>query len=304
MKNLFTKCNSQRIAFFLIMLVILVIACLAYMYNYYFSSDANNIVDSREDFWLVENSSLGRAALEYPDQDAIQPLKKKAKLALIIDDFGNNGEGTLEMMTIDRPMTFAVLPFMKYTQRDAVNAHENGHEVLIHMPMETSRGKSGGLGNGAIRTSQTSEEIKSLVQTAIKDVPYAIGANNHMGVIASSDDRVVTALISVLKEHGLFIIDSKTTPKSVIYKVAEKQDLFVIEMSLFIDNEKDKELIKDNLRKLSEIAMKRGYAVGIGHVGPLGGYETAHAIKEMIPELEANNIIFTPVSELIRDKYK
>ena len=156
MKNLFTKCNSQRIAFFLIMLVILVIACLAYMYNYYFSSDANNIVDSREDFWLVENSSLGRAALEYPDQDAIQPLKKKAKLALIIDDFGNNGEGTLEMMTIDRPMTFAVLPFMKYTQRDAVNAHENGHEVLIHMPMETSRGKSGGLGNGAIRTSQTS----------------------------------------------------------------------------------------------------------------------------------------------------
>ena len=230
--------------------------------------------------------------------------KYRAKVAFLIDDFGNNGEGTAEMMTIDRPLTFAVMPFMKYSKRDAENAHKKGYEVIIHLPMETRKNSMRGLAAGAIKTSQTDEEIKSFVVDAFKDVPHAVGANNHMGVLASSDRRVVEAVISVLKTKNKYIVDSKTTPKSVISEIARKHEVPVIEMSVFLDNEKSPETIKRQINLLAYSALKRGYAIGIGHVGPLGGSNTAKMIKEMIPELEKKGIKIVFVSELMKDKYK
>ncbi len=34
------------------------------------------------------------------------------RLAIIIDDFGSSGDGVKEMMSIDRHLTFAVMPFL------------------------------------------------------------------------------------------------------------------------------------------------------------------------------------------------
>ncbi|SHJ15327.1 hypothetical protein SAMN02745975_01415 [Geosporobacter subterraneus DSM 17957] len=263
------------------------------------------IIDSVEEAEILEEIKeygkiQGGARLFRVEEDK----KYRAKVAFLIDDFGNNGEGTAEMMTIDRPVTFAVMPFMKYSKRDAENAHKKGYEVIIHLPMETRKNSMRGLAAGAIKTSQTDEEIKSFVVDAFKDVPHAVGANNHMGVLASSDRRVVEAVISVLKTKNKYIVDSKTTPKSVISEIARKHEVPVIEMSVFLDNEKSPETIKRQINLLAYSALKRGYAIGIGHVGPLGGSNTAKMIKEMIPELEKKGIKIVFVSELMKDKYK
>ncbi|AOT68497.1 divergent polysaccharide deacetylase family protein [Geosporobacter ferrireducens] len=263
------------------------------------------IIDSVEKAEILEEikgygALQGGARLFRVEEDK----KYRAKVAFLIDDFGNNGEGTAEMMTIDRPMTFAIMPFMKYSKRDAENAHKKGYEVIVHLPMETRKNSVRGLSAGAIKTSQTDDEIKSFVINAFKDVPYAVGANNHMGVLASSDRRVVNAVVSVLKKKDKYIVDSKTTPKSVISEVARAHEVPVIEMSVFLDNEKAPETIKRQINLLAYSALKRGYAIGIGHVGPLGGSNTAKMIKEMIPELEKRGIKIVFVSELMRDKYK
>lgn len=264
-----------------------------------------HIVDSAKEPELLEEikeySNLeGGVRLLGIEQDK----KYKAKVAFLIDDLGNGGEGTEEMMTIDRPMTFAVMPFMKYSKRDAENAHQKGYEVIVHLPMETRKNSTIGLGGGAIRTSQTDKEIESFVLNAFKDVPHAVGANNHMGVLASSDRRVMNAVISVLKKKNKYIVDSKTTPKSVISEIARKHEVPVIEMSVFLDNEKEMDTIRRQINLLAYSALKRGYAIGIGHVGPLGGSNTARAIKELIPELEKKGIKIVFVSELMKDKYE
>ncbi len=263
------------------------------------------VIDSIEEAAILEEikgygALQGGAKLFRIEEDK----KYRAKIAFLIDDFGNNGEGTAEMMTIDRPMTFAVMPFMKYSKRDAENAYNKGYEVIVHLPMETRKNSVRGLVAGAIKTSHTDDEIKSFVINAFKDVPHAVGANNHMGVLASSDRRVVDAVVNVLKKKDKYIVDSKTTPKSVISEIARKNEVPVIEMSVFLDNEKAPETIKRQINLLAYSALKRGYAIGIGHVGPLGGSNTAKMIKEMIPELEKRGIKIVFVSELMRDKYK
>ena len=60
------------------------------------------------------------------------------------------------------------------------------------------------------------------------------------------------------------------------------------------------EVVKANLRKAAEVALEKGEALAIGHVGPEGGMVTVQAIRELIPELEEAGITFVTVSQLAR----
>lgn len=223
----------------------------------------------------------------------------RGKISIIIDDFGNHGDGTSEMLrNIKRPLTCAIMPFMPYTKEEAELAHELGHEVIIHIPMEPHKGNPEWLGAKAITTLLSTEEVKHIIREAIEDVPYAVGVNNHMGSKATEDKRVIQAIIEVLKEKDMFIVDSKTSQKSVIREIAEEYGVKVYERDVFLDNSKDLYNIKKQIKKLELVAEENKIAIGIGHVGPEGGKVTAKAIQEMIPEIESLGLIIVPISML------
>ena len=69
------------------------------------------------------------------------PTLPKKELAIVIDDLGNNMKGTEEMLNLPINLTVAIMPFMPSTKRDAELANQNGHEVIVHLPMEPKKGK-------------------------------------------------------------------------------------------------------------------------------------------------------------------
>ncbi|MDR5659513.1 divergent polysaccharide deacetylase family protein [Serpentinicella sp. ANB-PHB4] len=220
--------------------------------------------------------------------------------AIVIDDFGNNGEGTEKMLTeIKAPLTCAIMPFMPYSKEEAKLAHSLGHEVIIHLPMQPHTGNPKWLGEKGITTDLSTDEIKSILREAIEEVPFAVGLNNHMGSKATEDLRIMTAIIEVLKEHNMYIVDSRTSSKSVVEEVAKAHGVSVRTRDVFIDNNKDYNSIKNQLQQLKDLAMENGKAIGIGHVGPEGGTVTAKGIKDMIHEFENKGVKIVPVSELL-----
>ncbi|MCC5910139.1 MAG: divergent polysaccharide deacetylase family protein [Clostridiaceae bacterium] len=222
----------------------------------------------------------------------------KGRVAIIIDDFGNSGDGTKEMLAIPRPLTCAVIPFLPYTKEDATLAHEGGHEVIIHVPMEPHVGNPKWLGEKGITTMLSTEEIKNIIREAIEEVPYAVGINNHMGSKVTEDKRIISAIIEILKEKNMYIVDSKTSTNSIVRQTAEEYKIPILERNVFLDNEKNVESIKKQIKILGELAIKHGTAIAIGHVGPEGGKVTAEAIKEMIPILEEMGVEIVPASKL------
>lgn len=79
---------------------------------------------------------------------------------MIIDDLGNRMDGTDEILDLPVKLTVAVMPFLETTQEDARRAHERGHDVIVHLPMEPKQGRPEWLGPGAILSSMTDEEIR------------------------------------------------------------------------------------------------------------------------------------------------
>ncbi|MFZ5968608.1 MAG: divergent polysaccharide deacetylase family protein [Bacillota bacterium] len=222
----------------------------------------------------------------------------KGYAAIIIDDFGNNGDGTEEMFNLHIPITAAVMPFLPFSTADAVSAHQAGLEVILHIPMEPNFGKKTWLGPKGITTDLTDEEVRSRIAEGLEQIKWASGMNNHMGSKATQDERIMKIILGIAKEHNLYYVDSKTTPNSVIGNLAQEIDLHHFDRHIFLDNIKNQQHVEKQLEKLGEIALEKGYAIGIGHVGPEGGSITARAIKKMIPILEQKGVQFVYVSQL------
>lgn len=224
--------------------------------------------------------------------------ERKPCLAILIDDFGYNGEGTEEMLALPIAFSAAVMPFSDCTEEDAARVRKAGKEILIHMPMEALTGKREWVGKRGIFREMTDADIRAAAEAAFEILPDAVGMNNHMGSAIMEDGRCLSAVMCVLEEKGCFFVDSKTTANSCGRDAAAGAGVCLLERDVFLDSTKDVAQVKANLRKAAEIAEKKGSAVAIGHVGPEGGKTTAEAIAALIPELEAAGIEFVTVGTL------
>ncbi|QHT64008.1 divergent polysaccharide deacetylase family protein [Paenibacillus lycopersici] len=236
----------------------------------------------------------GYAKAEGGQQDG----KVQRQVAIVIDDFGNGMTGTQEMMQLPVKLTTAVMPFMPTTKQDAELAYRLGHDVIVHMPMEPVRGKPEWLGPGAIMTTMNDAEIRKRVEAAIDDVPHAVGMNNHMGSKVTADERVMRVVLSVVKERGLFFLDSRTTYKTVLPKLTAEMGVPLLSNQVFLDDVYSTAHIAKQVGLLRKYLEQNESCITIGHVGPPGKL-TAAVLKDAIPRMQPDTR-FVRLSQLLK----
>ncbi|USB32202.1 divergent polysaccharide deacetylase family protein [Paenibacillus sp. YPG26] len=229
-------------------------------------------------------------------------VQPKKKLAVIIDDLGNKMEGTDEILSMPVKLTVAVMPFLQTTQQDAKRAHERGYDVLVHLPMEPKQGKPEWLGPGAVLAKLPNEEVRKRVEAAIDNVPYAVGINNHMGSKVTADERIMSIVLDICKERGLFFVDSKTNHQSVVGKLCEQKGLPQVYNHIFLDDVATDDHISRQIGKVSKWLKNHESCVTIGHVGS-GGKRTASVLRHSIHMLK-QEAEFVGVSDLARERSK
>lgn len=218
--------------------------------------------------------------------DGALPARQTRKLAaIIVDDFGNGMKGSEEMMNLPSFITVAVMPFLPTTKQDAEEAHRKGHDVLVHLPMEPNRGKKEWLGPGAIMADMTDEEVRSRVEAAIDNVPYAVGINNHMGSKVTANRRIMSVILDVCKERGMFFVDSRTNHKSVVEEIASEKGLPPVHNDIFLDDVYTLTHVSRQMRAVFSWLDTHDTCVMIGHVGVPGLY-TSSVLRQSIPELQ------------------
>ncbi|MEA4816359.1 MAG: divergent polysaccharide deacetylase family protein [Lachnospiraceae bacterium] len=224
-------------------------------------------------------------------------LDSPAYLAIVIDDFGYGGEGTDEMLALPIKFTAAILPFSESSKEDGQKAVDAGKEVIIHMPMEPKLGTSSFFGENIIKTTMTQEEISNLIHRALEILPESTGINNHMGSKVTEDEKTLASIIEIANSLGLIFLDSKTTQNTKVPEVCEELNTLCLQRDIFIDSTNNIEVVKKNLRDAANLALEKGHALVIGHVGPEGGLVTVNAIAELAPEFMAEGIEFVTLSE-------
>ena len=246
----------------------------------------------------ANNKPVKNSRYEEPEakNETLPDIKRtgEGRVAIIIDDFGNNMNNVDGFCDLDIPITFAVLPYLKYSKKISRQAVSSGKEVILHLPLENHKGINPG--PGTLKTGMKRDEMIKEFKMDLSFVPGADGFNNHEGSLATENEEMMTTILTQAKEKGLYFIDSVTSSKSVGLKVASQLGVPALRRNVFLDNEDDVEYIMGQLRQLSQRAIRDGSAIGIGHVRK----NTLEAIKKMIPEMEKEGVEFVFVRDLVR----
>jgi hypothetical protein len=234
------------------------------------------------------------------ERQPIEPVVEEVvesigKIAIIIDDFGyRNDEISEGFLNIKAEMTYAVIPGHEYSQTMSKKASLSGYEVIAHMPLGTTV-PSFGEEKYIIKASMTSEEIEIRMEKVLSHLPEVVGMNNHQGSKASANKRVMNVIGTVLKNHGKYFLDSRTTKETRAESTMRTLGVPTGRRHVFLDNNPDEKAISQQLYLLAEKAKLNGFAVGIGHVKG----NTLKVLQQEIPKLKAANYEFVFVSEVV-----
>ena len=128
------------------------------------------------------------ASKEFPE-----PSKKKEvqhrqqiagqahRVAIVIDDLGGDNDLFQNLLDLNVPVTFSILPFTPFARSTAQKAFQKGREIILHLPMEPRGYPQVNPGKGALLHSMNKEELLRQLARDIAAVPHARGVSNHMG---------------------------------------------------------------------------------------------------------------------------
>ncbi|MBA2133194.1 divergent polysaccharide deacetylase family protein [Capillibacterium thermochitinicola] len=222
------------------------------------------------------------------------PVQPRARVAIIIDDLGFVQEATEAFWELEIPLTFAVLPWGRYSEPHAREAIRRKQEVILHLPLEPLDPQTDP-GPGVLRTDFTPEQLRRQIRANLAAVPGITGVNNHMGSKGTQDRRLMQILMAELKKAGLFFVDSRTIHTSVAATVAREYGVPTAVRDVFLDGS-GLETFPVQIDLLIEKALAQGAAIGIAHTRP----GVAAALKEAIPRFEAAGIELVHVSVLVK----
>lgn len=237
-------------------------------------------------------------AVEPPDVPAEAPpaATGKGRLAVIIDDMGASMQEARTLAGIGVPLTFAIIPGLHSYREVAAFAAGNGVETMIHIPMQSKEWPRRRLESNGLLVAMDRDEIRERLEGFTRELPRAVGANNHMGSEFTEHEAQMSAVLAVLRGRGLFFIDSLTSPRSVGQRLAREMGVRSARRNVFLDNEQNGDYIAGQLSQAVVLARRKGSAIAICHPHPA----TIRTLAALLPTLRQQGITLVHASQLVR----
>lgn len=218
------------------------------------------------------------------------------RIAIIIDDIGYQLDAGQRAIQLPGPVSLAVLPGAPRARTLAIAAHENGKEVLLHLPLQAKPDDKAQEPVG-INLDMSRREFSDTFERALKSVPHAIGVNSHRGSLLTRHPGHMRWLMEeILARDNLFFIDSYTTHESVALRMADEAGVSARKRDIFLDPDRDPETVAREFERMKRLAEERGSVVVIGH--PYSA--TLELLERELPKLAAEGYELVAISELLR----
>lgn len=227
-----------------------------------------------------------------PDNRAVPLLPA---IALLIDDMGGDMVENRRAIALPQGVSLSFLPDPADTPRLAEEARRAGHEILVHVPMESPRRNDPSLRLALRRDLPAAENVRRL-EWALSRVPGYTGINNHEGSLFTADRQALIPVVEALYGRGVFFLDSRTTPLTQIVPVARAFRLASSDRDVFLDDDQSPSAVEHQLAVLERTAQSQGVAIAIGHPHTI----TLDLVTRWCANLNGYRLV--PVSTAIRLK--
>lgn len=232
----------------------------------------------------------------YYDSKYYKDKVVEKRISIVVDDFGAIGGSLLDgFLSVEKEVCFAIFPEEPNSVSTMQRATRQGRETLIHVPMEPIGYPRVNPGNNAILVQHTESQIDKMLNGFIAELPDAIGINNHMGSLATTDTDVMQVVMNNLKKHNKAFLDSRTTNVSIAYQTAQKAHLKAYRNDLFLDSPNISQSTMDaKLNQIIQMASSKKHIIVITHCH---NEDKLDYLKRFITRLKKAGFTLVPLSE-------
>ncbi len=258
---------------------------------------AKKPVKSKEKNHSSKSKPKAKSALE---PITVQPFAKHVKLAyrgerprlvIIIDDV-HTQQQLHDIQHIGYPVTPSIFPpytLSPHTPRLARNVVH----YMIHLPMESGSAKFN-TQSKTLMSGFSQDQMETRVKELRRLFPRAHFINNHTGSVFTANEVAMNRLYEAMRKEDFIFIDSRTSSKSKVGKIAHAHGDAYVARDIFLDNVQSVPAIHQQLKKAISLAKKHGYAIAIGHPHKA----TITALKSAAPLLKDVDVVY--VDEIFR----
>ncbi len=255
---------------------------------------------------LVDKSRHGQIPRVGPDgarpmdvyaRPVITPVTVKAgapRIALFIGGMGLNPEATqAAVTTLPRPVTLGFAPYGPDLARQAANAREEGHEIVLQAPME-GFSEADDPGPNVLRVRDTPAETINRLHWHMSRFPGYVGVAGFLGAKFTADRAAFASVLLELNARGVFYMDDGASSRSLAATLAAETATPLARADIVLDARLDG--IDEALIRLERLARDKGSAAGSASGLPLVVEKVARFAKA----LEGRGIALVPLSSLVQ----
>ncbi|HHO42492.1 MAG TPA: divergent polysaccharide deacetylase family protein [Epsilonproteobacteria bacterium] len=206
------------------------------------------------------------------------------KLAIILDDIATPSQ-MRELQKIPLEITPSIFPPSELSSTSHLLA-KNSH-AMVHLPLE-SKNRQMNTMQGTLFVRDSPQDIYNRIKELRTLFPYAKYINNHTGGVFTADKNAMSTLYSALMKYEFIFVDSLTSKDTYVPHLANKHQHRYLARDVFLDNVRQKDAIRNQLKKAVKIAKKHGVAIAIGHPYP----ETFAVLRESNSIFEGVEVVY------------
>jgi polysaccharide deacetylase 2 family uncharacterized protein YibQ len=219
----------------------------------------------------------------------------RPRVAVVLDDLGLDRVRTAAAIRLPGPLTLSFMTYADDLPQQTAAAQRAGHELLLHVPMEAVD-RHEDPGPQALYTSLSRDQIVERLRWGLGRFDGFVGINNHMGSKFTADAQSMAPVIEELRARGLLFLDSRTTAKSVGFRLAAADGVPRAARDVFLDDDLAPAVIARQLAEAEQVARRHGSAIAIGHAHDA----TLAALRRWLPTLAEKGFDLVPLSAVVR----
>lgn len=236
--------------------------------------------------WALGTPGGGGASVNDAQLVAVSQMPK---LALVIDDLGQNASRDGRVLALPGPVAMAILPDARHATRLSERAQAAGKTVMLHLPMAPAGGPF------AWEPQLPPVELATRLDRALAKIPHASGVNNHMGSQMTSHRQPMLTLMTELQTRHLFFLDSRTNPRTVAAAAAQQIGLASLSRDIFLDDDPAPAAVAAQFKAAIKLARKQGSVVIIGHPHD----STLAVLERELVRLRAQGVDWIGINQMI-----
>lgn len=250
---------------------------------------------------LFENSAHGPLPRTAPDGRRPRDVYARnspplgpgvPRIAIVVGGMGLSQTGTLKAIeALPEDVTLAFAPYGFSLQRWVTKAREEGHEVLLQIPLEPENYPQENPGEHTLLAAAGGGNRDNLHWVLSRITGYA-GVMNYMGARFTSDKEALLPVLGEIGARGLFFLDDGSSERSLTGQVGEAVQLSVARADRIVDGARQAAEIERELTMLEVIARSRGVAIGVASAFPT----SVDTIARWAKDARDRGIVLIPVS--------